>query len=107
MYNLEQIKAPDGYELNKTPIQFIVNEDSKVVKVPWERNPIKTTVNLAIHKINEKGLPMGGSITISKKVATFTAYKLLDATKSGDAYEYSVNSDLKDFFNNSNYGSYS
>ncbi|XZK68537.1 SpaA isopeptide-forming pilin-related protein [Clostridium perfringens] len=61
VYNLEQIKAPDGYELNKTPIQFIVNEDSKVVKVPWEGNPIKTTVNLAIHKINEKGLPILGS----------------------------------------------
>ncbi|XZH07469.1 SpaA isopeptide-forming pilin-related protein [Clostridium perfringens] len=61
VYNLEQIKAPDGYELNKTPIQFIVNEDSKVVKVPWEGNTIKTTVNLAIHKINEKGLPILGS----------------------------------------------
>lgn len=61
VYNLEQIKAPDGYELNKTPIQFIINEDSKVVKVPWEGNPIKTTVNLAIHKINEKGLPILGA----------------------------------------------
>ena len=61
VYNLEQIKAPDGYELNKTPIQFIVNEDSKVVKVPWEGNPIKTTVNLAIHKINEKGVPILGA----------------------------------------------
>ncbi|EIL8448030.1 LPXTG cell wall anchor domain-containing protein [Clostridium perfringens] len=61
VYNLEQIKAPDGYELNKTPIQFIVNEDSKVVKVPWEGNTIKTTVNLAIHKINEKGLPILGA----------------------------------------------
>ncbi|WP_283693857.1 SpaA isopeptide-forming pilin-related protein [Clostridium perfringens] len=61
VYNLEQIKVPDGYELNKTPIQFIVNEDSKVVKVPWEGNPIKTTVNLAIHKINEKGVPILGA----------------------------------------------
>ncbi|XZL46219.1 SpaA isopeptide-forming pilin-related protein [Clostridium perfringens] len=61
VYNLEQIKAPEGYELNKTPIQFIVNEDSKVVKVPWEGNPIKTNVNLAIHKINEKGLPILGA----------------------------------------------
>ncbi|MGU8571945.1 SpaA isopeptide-forming pilin-related protein [Clostridium perfringens] len=61
LYNLEQIKVPDGYELNKTPIQFIVNEDSKVVKVPWEGNPIKTTVNLAIHKINEKGVPILGA----------------------------------------------
>ncbi|XZN28925.1 SpaA isopeptide-forming pilin-related protein [Clostridium perfringens] len=60
VYNLEQIKAPDGYELNKTPIQFIVNEDSKVVKVPLEV-PIKTNVNLAIHKINEKGLPILGA----------------------------------------------
>ncbi|EDT23889.1 SpaA isopeptide-forming pilin-related protein [Clostridium perfringens] len=61
VYNLEQIKAPEGYELNKTPIQFIVNDDSKVVKVPWEGNPIKTTVNLAIHKINEKGVPILGA----------------------------------------------
>ena len=61
VYNLEQIKAPEGYEINKTPIQFIVNEDSKVVKVPWEGNPIKTTVNLAIHKINEKGVPILGA----------------------------------------------
>ncbi|WP_415336585.1 SpaA isopeptide-forming pilin-related protein [Clostridium perfringens] len=61
VYNLEQIKAPERYELNKTPIQFIVNEDSKVVKVPWEGNPIKTTVNLAIHKINEKGVPILGA----------------------------------------------
>lgn len=61
VYNLEQIKAPEGYELNKTTIQFIVNEDSKVVKVPWEGNPIKTTVNLAIHKINEKGVPILGA----------------------------------------------
>ncbi|MBO3323384.1 LPXTG cell wall anchor domain-containing protein [Clostridium perfringens] len=61
VYNLEQIKAPEGYELNKTPIQFIVNEDSKVVKLPWEGNPIKTTVNLEIHKINEKGLPILGA----------------------------------------------
>lgn len=61
VYNLEQIKAPEGYELNKTPIQFIVNEDSKVVKVPWGGNPIKTTVNLAIHKINEKGVPILGA----------------------------------------------
>ena len=61
VYNLEQIKAPEGYELNKTPIQFIVNEDSKVVKVPWEGNPIKTTLNLAIHKINEKGVPILGA----------------------------------------------
>ncbi|STB10465.1 SpaA isopeptide-forming pilin-related protein [Clostridium perfringens] len=61
VYNLEQIKAPEGYELNKTPIQFIVNEDSKVVKVPWEGNPIKTNVNLAIHKINEKGVPILGA----------------------------------------------
>lgn len=61
VYNLEQIKAPEGYELNKTPIQFIVNEDSKLVKVPWEGNPIKTTLNLAIHKINEKGIPILGA----------------------------------------------
>lgn len=71
VYNLEQIKVPDGYELNKTPIQFIVNEDSKVVKVPWEGNPIKTNVNLAIHKINEKGLPiLGANFKLFKEEST-------------------------------------
>ncbi|MGU9161834.1 SpaA isopeptide-forming pilin-related protein, partial [Clostridium perfringens] len=71
VYSLEQIKAPEGYELNKTPIQFIVNEDSKVVKVPWEGNPIKTTVNLAIHKINEKGLPiLGANFKLFKEEST-------------------------------------
>ncbi|PVE15429.1 cell surface protein [Clostridium perfringens] len=71
VYSLEQIKAPEGYELNKTPIQFIVNEDSKVVKVPWEGNPIKTTLNLAIHKINEKGLPiLGANFKLFKEEST-------------------------------------
>ncbi len=54
-----------------------------------------------------KDAPTEGSITISKKGAVFTAYKLLDATKSGDAYEYSPSNNFKDFFNNSKYGSYS
>lgn len=54
-----------------------------------------------------KDAPTEGSITISKKGAVFTAYKLLDATKSGDAYEYSPSNNFKDFFNNSQYGSYS
>ena len=54
-----------------------------------------------------KDAPTEGSITISKKGAVFTAYKLLDAIKSGDAYEYSPSNNFKDFFNNSQYGSYS
>ncbi len=54
-----------------------------------------------------KDAPSKGSITISKKRCCFTAYKLLDAIKSGDAYEYSPSNNFKDFFNNSQYGSYS
>lgn len=54
-----------------------------------------------------KNAPTEGSITISKKGAVFTAYKLLDATKSGDAYEYLPSNNFKDFFNNPQYGSYS
>lgn len=54
-----------------------------------------------------KGSQTTGSITIAKNGATFTAYKLLDATQSGDAYEYSTTSEFKGFFNNSQYGSYS
>ncbi|MDK0618979.1 SpaH/EbpB family LPXTG-anchored major pilin [Clostridium perfringens] len=54
-----------------------------------------------------KDAPTKGSITISKKGAVFTAYKLLDATQSGDAYEYLSSNNFKDFFNNPQYGSYS
>ena len=61
VYNLEQIKAPEGYELNKTPIQFIVNEDSKVVKVVAKDDPLPTTCNLVINKINEKEIPILGA----------------------------------------------
>lgn len=54
-----------------------------------------------------KDAPTKGSITITKNGATFTAYKILSATQSGDAYEYSPTSEFKGFFNNSKYGSYS
>lgn len=45
-----------------------------------------------------KDAPSKGSIKISKSGARFTAYKLLDATKDGEAYEYKINSNFKDFF---------
>lgn len=54
-----------------------------------------------------KDAPTKGSITIAKNGATFTAYKVLDATQSGDAYEYSPTNEFKGFFNNPKYGSYS
>lgn len=54
-----------------------------------------------------KDAPTTGSITITKNGATFTAYEILSATQSGDAYEYSPTSEFKGFFNNPKYGSYS
>lgn len=53
-----------------------------------------------------KDAPKEGSITINKKGAVFTAYRLLDAKQSGDAYDYSINKDLQGFFGNSDYKSY-
>ncbi|EGT3615254.1 isopeptide-forming domain-containing fimbrial protein [Clostridium perfringens] len=53
-----------------------------------------------------KDAPTTGSITITKNGATFTAYEILSATQSGDAYEYSPTSEFKGFFNNPKYGSY-
>lgn len=47
--------------------------------------------------------PTEGSITINKNGANFTAYEILSATQSGDAYEYMPTNEFKNFFNNSNY----
>lgn len=49
-----------------------------------------------------------GTLTINREGATFTAYKVLDATlKSGTTvYEYSATTDFAGFFGNAAYGSY-
>lgn len=50
--------------------------------------------------------PSEGSITITKTGATFTAYEILSATQSGDAYEYAPTNEFNNFFDNSTYGNY-
>lgn len=60
-YRLEEIKAPNGYKLDKTPIEFTVNDESKIVKVVAKDDPLPTTCNLAIYKVNEKDLPILGA----------------------------------------------
>lgn len=47
--------------------------------------------------------PTEGTITINKNGAEFTAYQILSATQSGDAYEYAPTAEFKDFFNNPKY----
>lgn len=54
----------------------------------------------------DKDAPTIGSITITKNGAGFTAYQVLKATQSGDAYEYTATDEFKGFFNNSKYGNY-
>lgn len=54
----------------------------------------------------DKNAQTQGSITINKEGAVFEAYKILDADKSIYNYDYTVNDKFKNFFDNSNYGSY-
>lgn len=54
----------------------------------------------------EENAPTTGSITITKDGAGFTAYQVLKATQSGDAYEYTATDNFKGFFNNPQYGNY-
>lgn len=60
-YKLEEIKAPNGYKLDQTPIEFTVNDESKIVKVVAKDDPLPTTCNLVINKINEKEIPILGA----------------------------------------------
>ncbi|EPB8221040.1 surface protein, partial [Clostridium perfringens] len=54
----------------------------------------------------DKDAPKTGSITITKEGAGFTAYQVLKATQSGDAYDYTATDNFKGFFNNNKYGNY-
>lgn len=54
----------------------------------------------------DKDAPKTGSITITKDGAGFTAYQVLKATQSGDAYDYTATDNFKGFFNNPQYGNY-
>lgn len=54
----------------------------------------------------DKDAPKTGSITITKEGAGFTAYQVLKATQSGDAYDYTATDNFKGFFNNLQYGNY-
>lgn len=60
-YKLEEIKAPKGYKLDKTTIGFTVNDESKIVKLIVKDEPLPTSCNLVINKINEKGVPILGA----------------------------------------------
>lgn len=60
-YKLKEIKAPEGYKLDPSPIEFTVNDQSKVVTVVAKDEPLPTTCNLVINKINEKGIPILGA----------------------------------------------
>lgn len=80
-YKLEEIKAPNGYKLDQTPIEFTVNDESKIVKVVAKDDPLPTTCNLVINKINEKEIPILGSKfklfeeSNPKKVLKFSSQK--------------------------------
>lgn len=51
----------------------------------------------------DKNAPTSGTITINKNGANFTAYEILSATQSGDAYDYAPTTEFKCFFNNPKY----
>ncbi|WP_349405899.1 SpaA isopeptide-forming pilin-related protein [Clostridium perfringens] len=80
-YKLEEIKAPNGYKLDQTPIEFTVNDESKIVKVVAKDDPLPTTCNLVINKINEKEIPILGAKfklfeeSNPKKVLKFSSQK--------------------------------
>lgn len=60
-YKLEEVKAPDGYKLDPSPVEFTVGDQSKIVNVVAKDDPLPTTCNLNINKVDEKGLPILGA----------------------------------------------
>lgn len=112
-YKLEEIKAPKGYKLDPTPIEFTINDESKIVKIVAKDEPLPTTCNLVINKVNEKGdYILGAKFELfeesnPKKHLNFTSQKNiyeLDPDGSGDL----IPLEKKAFFkiNNLPYGNY-
>ena len=60
---------------------------------------------LAAPSIGE-GAPSEGTITVTKAGAEFTAYQILEASQSGDAYVYKAADAFAAFFGNPAYGDY-
>lgn len=52
------------------------------------------------------GAPSEGTITVTKAGAGFTAYQILEASQSGDAYVYKAADAFAAFFGNQAYGNY-
>ena len=112
-YKLEEIKAPNGYKLDQTPIEFTVNDESKIVKVVAKDDPLPTTCNLVINKINEKEIPiLGAKFKLfeernQKKVLKFSSQKNnyeLDPNGIGKLTPLGKNASFK--INNLPYGNY-
>ena len=112
-YKLEEIKAPKGYKLDQTPIEFTVNDESKIVKVVAKDDPLPTTCNLVINKINEKEIPiLGAKFKLfeernQKKVLKFSSQKNnyeLDPNGIGKLTPLGKNASFK--INNLPYGNY-
>lgn len=112
-YKLEEIKAPNGYKLDQTPIEFTVNDESKIVKVVAKDDPLPTTCNLVINKINEKEIPILGAKfklfeeSNPKKVLKFSSQKNnyeLNQNGVGKLTPSGKNASFK--INNLHYGNY-
>ncbi len=88
-YKLEEIKAPKGYKLDKNPIEFTVNDESKIVKVVAKDEPLPTTCNLIINKINEKEIPILGAKF--KLFEQSNAKKYLKFSSQKNSYELDLN----------------
>ena len=54
----------------------------------------------------EEDAPTEGTITVTKEGAEFTAYGVLNARQSGDAYVYTASAEFADFFEQEMYGNY-
>lgn len=71
-YILTEIKAPNGYKLDQSPINFTVDDDTTTLQVIAKDSLLPSTCNLNIKKTDENGTPLLG--------AEFNLYKESDLT---------------------------
>ncbi len=75
-YTVEEVSAPNGYELNKTPVKFTISGTNRDIKVKIQNKAKKVVVNITKIDASTKN-PLSGAILVVKNssgniVARFT-----------------------------------
>ena len=80
-YTVEEKSAPNGYKVNKTPVEFTITDQVKNIKVDIENSPKKVVVNIT--KVDQATQqPLAGAILQLKDAKGVVVYRWTSVLES-------------------------